>query len=325
MKSTVHRTFVAIGSALAIAIATTGAAYAAPAADEQTAVAAVQNAAPDALAGGVAARVSTDATVAVTSEAGGVTVSFPSDASSGSIGIESSSATSLTMGLPVADQGADPHVIDGAVVYDSGDGSHIVTSLGENGELTTLSVIGDASAPDSYAYEMGVPEGGSLELGESGDAAVLGADGTTVAYSPAPWAKDANGAAVPTWYTIEGNTLVQHVDLSSPSIAFPVVADPQWWTEWWGYVFLLSKAETKNAAGNAAYAGVIGAACGYIPIVTIRVACVAVAGIKAVSLVNVTREASSQGRCLQINVPFPVGGVGFSYLTMNFTNVPCRA
>lgn len=325
MKRSVHRSILAIGSALAIAVATTGAAYAVPAVNEQTAIAAVQDVAPDALDSSVSARESADAGVAATSEAGGVTVSFPNNASSGSIGIESASATTLTMGLPIANQGADPQVVDGAVVYDSGDGSQIVTSLGENGELTTLSVISDANAPDSYAYEMGVPDGGSLELGEAGDAAVLGADGTTIAYSPAPWAKDANGATVPTWYTVEGNTLVQHVDLASPSIAFPVVADPQWWTEWWGYVFLLSKAETKNAGGNAAYAGVIGAACGYIPIVTIRVACVAVVGAKAVSLVNVTREAGAQGRCLQINVPFPVGGVGFSYLAMNFTNVPCRA
>ncbi len=43
-------------------------------------------------------------------------------------------------------------------------------------------------------------------------------------FDPA-WAKDANGAPVPTRYEIEGNTLVQVVDFTADT-AFPVVADP---------------------------------------------------------------------------------------------------
>jgi len=44
----------------------------------------------------------------------------------------------------------------------------------------------------------------------------------------APWAKDANGAAVTTRYRLEGNTLVQVVDFDQ-NTAFPVLADPNFW------------------------------------------------------------------------------------------------
>lgn len=48
----------------------------------------------------------------------------------------------------------------------------------------------------------------------------------------APWAVDANGRRVPTHYTLDGDTLVQSVEVTAET-AFPVVADPSllWWIE----------------------------------------------------------------------------------------------
>lgn len=169
---------------------------------------------------------------------------------------------------------------------------------------------------------MSVRENGKLELTPEGGAVILDAEGVTVAIAEVPWAKEATGAAVPTSYTVEGNTLTQHVSFDADT-AFPVVADPTWWQEWWGYAIKLTKSETANAGGKGGFSAIIGAACGYIPIVHARVACLAIVGFKATSLVTVTQEAARQGRCLQINIPFPVAGVGSSYLTMNFTNVAC--
>jgi hypothetical protein len=42
----------------------------------------------------------------------------------------------------------------------------------------------------------------------------------------APWARDANGRAIPTRYEIQGTTLVQVVDHRRPGVVYPVVADP---------------------------------------------------------------------------------------------------
>lgn len=45
----------------------------------------------------------------------------------------------------------------------------------------------------------------------------------------APWAIDATGASVHTWYELRQSTIVQHISPNS-STQFPVVADPFWIT-----------------------------------------------------------------------------------------------
>ena len=44
--------------------------------------------------------------------------------------------------------------------------------------------------------------------------------------SEAPWAVDANGNAVPTTYSVSGDTITQTTDLTGVT-AFPVVVDPE--------------------------------------------------------------------------------------------------
>lgn len=315
------KVIVAVGATLVVLVGTTGAAYEDPAAGEKAAVAAIDQVAPEIIESSVGVAESADGLVA-TSESTGFDVTFPADAATGVVEMTSDTGSTLTMGLPV-DDGASPEAINGAVAYDANNGSHIVTSLGDQGQLTTLTVIGDATAPDSYSYDMGVPEGGVLELDPWGGAAVMDSSGTTIAYSPAPWAKDANGSDVPTWYTVAGNTLTQHVDFSSPSLAFPVVADPAWFQEWWGNYLRFGKSETKTLAAKSGWANAVAFACGAIPVAAPRVACMGMVGIKAASLVTVSREAAAANQCFYLNIPYPVAGVGYSYLTMNFTRAAC--
>lgn len=52
----------------------------------------------------------------------------------------------------------------------------------------------------------------------------------TVATIGSPWAVDANGTPVETYYALEGDKLTQHI-LPTAETAFPVVADPSFW--WW--------------------------------------------------------------------------------------------
>lgn len=44
-----------------------------------------------------------------------------------------------------------------------------------------------------------------------------------------PWAVDANGVPVRTWFELDGNDLTQQFDLADPAIAFPIVADPDYY------------------------------------------------------------------------------------------------
>lgn len=43
-----------------------------------------------------------------------------------------------------------------------------------------------------------------------------------------PWAVDATGASLPTYFTVVGDVITQHVDTSTAE--FPVISDPSIWT-----------------------------------------------------------------------------------------------
>lgn len=85
-------------------------------------------------------------------------------------------------------------------------------------------VLKSAGAPEEFAFPVNVPDGGRLARGEDGSIAVLDARGTPVGGIEAPWARDADGRAVPTEYRIEGDSLIQTV--RHQGAAYPVVADP---------------------------------------------------------------------------------------------------
>ncbi len=107
--------------------------------------------------------------------------------------------------------------------------------------VRVLTVIEDASAPTRYDYTFNVPEGTQLE--DAGDVFYLIGDDLYGSLLP-PWAVDAVGNSVPTSYSWKGNTLTQHVDLSSVNIVYPVVADPAWS---YAYKFPTGKKTAANA------------------------------------------------------------------------------
>lgn len=190
----------------------------------------------------------------------------------------------------------------------------------EGGSARAIVVIDNASRPDSYAFDLALPEGIEPKLQPNGSvsfvpsAAVaerIASQGIHATFDfgglETPWAIDADGASVETHYTLDGNTVVQHVDLASTS-SFPVIADPE--MEWKGYYATLtySKSETLGmrdqgviiagmlvaAAGMAAF-GPPGAAIGAVMV-----------GIGAASVGIIAATASNavgDGRCLSLDVP----------------------
>lgn len=73
----------------------------------------------------------------------------------------------------------------------------------------------------------------------------------------APWAKDALGNDVKTWFTTDGTTLTQHVEPDENTV-YPIEADPRWtWGNISGHVYF-SKEETKKVAGEAAGLAAVG-------------------------------------------------------------------
>lgn len=91
-------------------------------------------------------------------------------------------------------------------------------------------LIADSSAPGTYRFPVPVPEGGQLRalVDESGDMTevlVEDSEGTVVGAYDQAWAQDSAGEYVPTSYRIEGDSLVQTVQLEEAT-SFPVVIDP---------------------------------------------------------------------------------------------------
>ena len=278
------------------------------------AVATIQEIAPEAVANPEGTTQTTDPGVAVSDESVGARATIPTDAADG-IQIEG-----VTIGLPFAEMADDASAsqLPGVVVYDNNNGSATVPVIRERGTVQITTVIGNANAPKRYDYPMRLARGQSLHLNEDGSVVAAGRDGSFTAYVASPWAKDANGDAVPTHYEVSGNTLTQVVDFTAAT-AFPVVADPTMDILWWGVAAKLSKAETKSLASRiSTAAGGVAAFCGYVPIIQARVACGMTIAWRIASWVDPVRQAATQGRCAQINVPYASG-----VALWNVTNEKC--
>ena len=175
-----------------------------------------------------------------------------------------------------------------------------------------LTIIKDSSAPTEYRFPISAPEGSMLEVEDD--------DGTVLIYNndiylgeiDLPWAKDANGNAVPTSYRVEGMTLIQTVNHAGA--AYPVVADPalKLQCEWWKAMcrLIFSKKLTKSIYNAWFVAGVAGA------IEAMKYACDKLKGkaklickiaytAGGASAVYKVREAANKGQCFAVRFQAP--------------------
>ncbi len=172
--------------------------------------------------------VASDSDSAITAQAEGVSVDIPKDPSEG-VSLGMSGGPQIAISLPNADGAADAQkVAPGVVAYAADNGSASAVQAAEDGTVRMLTVIDNTDAPTAYDYKVTVPDGGHVELAPDGSALVLDDAGQIVATAATPWAKDANGQPVATYFTTDGTTLTQHVAHNVPGTAYPVTADP-WW------------------------------------------------------------------------------------------------
>lgn len=152
----------------------------------------------------------------------------------------------VEMNLPQEVEQMDTELTErGTVLYtaDNLDVSFDVEPLqvvGENEQtmegLRTSIIIDNENAPREYEFSYDLSDGDRLVssteyLGEefdTGEYYVVDSANVIKYIIDAPWAKDANGKDVNTYYRKEGNKLIQVVDFDK-NTAFPVVADPSWW------------------------------------------------------------------------------------------------
>lgn len=243
---------------------------------------------------------------AIEATVAGVDVTVPVNPSAGiSLGTD---AGDLAVSLPFAASADDATAEKkGIVSYNNNNGSTSVPVVTSDGVLQINTVISDATAPVRYSYNLTIPEGGHIV--QAGDGYLIAnADGDAIASIAAPWAKDANGAAVPTRYELDGTTLTQIIDFTNTT-AFPVVADPQF--AWYGVLpsVKLTRSETKTATTATGMATV----CGWVTRLTSYAGGV-LCGLNAGSIIiNAQRIYYSEKRCAQLLIgPGVIGTIGYS-------------
>lgn len=97
-----------------------------------------------------------------------------------------------------------------------------------DGDRQRFVVMSDENSARDHRFDMDVPDGGQMVKNPDGSVDVVDADGTVVDHVKAPWAYDAAGRPVDTWYEVDNDTgeLVQHV-APDESTVFPIIADPE--------------------------------------------------------------------------------------------------
>jgi hypothetical protein len=101
--------------------------------------------------------------------------------------------------------------------------------------------------PEEFVVTFDLPEGSYMEFAydENGimDGSVLAYDseGNILLSFNVPWAKDAKGKTVETYFTIEGTSIIQTVKHKNQEVDYPIVADPTYISDYfissgWRYV-----------------------------------------------------------------------------------------
>ncbi|WP_150114321.1 hypothetical protein [Corynebacterium oculi] len=96
-----------------------------------------------------------------------------------------------------------------------------------NGREQSLILLEGPESPREYRYDLEVPPGGRVVENLDGSVDVLDAQGNVTKHVKAPWAYDALGREVPTYFEVDPETgeLVQVVD-PERTTALPILADP---------------------------------------------------------------------------------------------------
>jgi len=174
--------------------------------------------------------------------------------------------------------------------------------------VRTAVQIDSPEAPERYRFAVG---GDVVRLEAQPDGSVTGYDteGEPIAYVAPAWARDASGRQVPTFYELEGTTLVQVVQHRGGDWAYPVTADPTLEFHWyWPHKARVwfSRRETERIYrylyGPAAAGAAATSACGYIPVWYVKLACQAAVWTAIGDFTTNVTQAHQRRKCLTVDI-----------------------
>lgn len=119
-------------------------------------------------------------------------------------------------------------VSDGTGVVAGKNMTDFAVNLSDEGSTRVTSVLSSKAAPERLDYTFA--DASSLTIHENGSVTIIGKDNQISGGVDVPWAVDAQGKSVPTYYEVNGNVLTQVIEHNADDYAYPVTADPSWST-----------------------------------------------------------------------------------------------
>ncbi|MFN4001967.1 hypothetical protein [Microcella sp.] len=218
----------------------------------------------------------------------------------------------LELGLPNNEAHGELTLADdGTAVYVDSDGlADIAVQVLDDG-LRVSTILHSAESPEEYVYDL--PEGTTAELLNDGSLLVISGEDLAGAVAP-PWAKDSNGASVPTRYEVTAEGFVQIVEHHGAGFEYPIVADPSysycalggWYPAMCVKYNRSEVAFMASIVAGGAGAGAVGAhLCTRAPHLAIRAACIAAVATLTWANLKAITDAQSQRRCLSFAFTYP--------------------
>lgn len=135
--------------------------------------------------------------------------------------------------------GVEDSIADGVAELEVSDPDTeaVIQSTGEG--VRVISSVLDADGPREFSYSVSVPD--DAQLHEEGELVFIEGSEEVYGVLQSPWAVDAAGEPVETWYTWADGVLTQHLEISDDA-TYPVIADPAWT---YTYSYLTNKTSTK--------------------------------------------------------------------------------
>jgi hypothetical protein len=198
----------------------------------------------------------TNSAEGITATVDDATIVLPDDASD-AVEVSVPGTGEFTIPLPDATSAEAQLAEDGTVVFPAteDDGVTVLVQVLESDSVRIQTVV-EEEGPSTFTYQfddqyvpMTDPQGNVViaDMSNPAEASVLMVD--------APWAIDAAGRDVATYYEVDGQSLVQ-VIVPDAATQFPVVADPRWEWRSAGYGAALNRAETNGFASAQSAAAV---------------------------------------------------------------------
>ncbi|MFC5929808.1 hypothetical protein D6T64_05980 [Cryobacterium melibiosiphilum] len=166
------------------------------------------------------------------------------DASAGALGIEIPGTRSVEA-VPVENIPSGYFTGQGAALLSTElPGAQVSTFRTFSGSQSVIQ-INEPDATTEFRFPLDLPRDASASIAADGSVTISDPANHTLGAFDIPWAFDADGEAVPTFFEIDGEDLVQTV-AHSPEMSFPIVADP---TTAWGWTVCVASVGAL-VAGN---------------------------------------------------------------------------